>query len=90
MVIKLYGDAALQIMLIVTAMYGWHKWQRISKKNGKEIVFQLDAKGRLTTIVLSAILSLIIAIILAKFTNDSLPYCDGIITGFSITGQALL
>lgn len=86
---KLYGDAALQCMFIVIAIYGWYQWLFGSQKHQPIQVSTLTFKGIMRCISFWLICYLVLAELLWRFTDTDVPRIDAVLTAGSILGQYL-
>lgn len=86
---KLYGDAALQILFIALAFWGWWQWRRateITPLLPRSLTKPQAAWG----FVLWLIVWLLIAWILMRFTDSDAAIADAFITASSIAATLLL
>lgn len=88
---KLYGDAALQILFIAIAAWGWWQWLRGRGDDGSPLrVRALATPGRLQGVVAIAVLWLAIGMLLKHATDTDVPWWDAFPTAASIVGSVLL
>ena len=74
---RLYADGFLQIIFIVLSIWAWINWDKSPK--GLPILTRRITRRELTWgFMISAMASVLIGYILKTFTNDSLPFSDGI------------
>jgi nicotinamide mononucleotide transporter len=73
---RLYGEAALQLVFIVVAFWGWWQWLRGTGVDGRPL-----AVHRLTPLL---------ALALDHGTDSDVPWLDALPTVGSLTGQFLL
>lgn len=88
---RLYGDAALQIVFAVLALWGWWQWLRGRGDNGAPLrVHTLPAQGR--GLLLGAVLVgwPLLGLYLDRYTDTDVPYWDAFPTVASLAGQYLL
>lgn len=87
---KLYADAILQIVYLVISIFGWWNWVfggegrtelPVSRTNAREL-FVLSASTAASTILLAALLR--------RFTDSTVPFLDGVTTALSLTAQYML
>lgn len=80
---KFYFDFGINGYYVVMSVYGWLAW---SKKNGieDEKINRINTKKLLLYIFSGAIITVILASLVTKFTDASLPYFDAFTTVFSI------
>jgi nicotinamide mononucleotide transporter len=86
---RLYGDALLQVLFVVLAMWGWSVWLR-GIKGAALPVKRMPARQRFTLAWMGALLWLTIGSVLLNFTNTDVPWWDAFPTAFSLVGQYLL
>jgi nicotinamide mononucleotide transporter len=88
---KLYGDASLQIVFALVALWGWWQWLRGVEDNGATLqVRHLDARGRLLALLAVAVAWPAIGTFLARQTDTDVPWWDAFPTAASLVGQWLL
>jgi nicotinamide mononucleotide transporter len=86
---KLYGDAALQLYFLGTAVYGWYYWLKRKEEHKKPIV-SLNNKKIVSVILSVMILSFLLGLFLDHFTDTNVPYADGFCTATSFVAQFLM
>lgn len=86
---KLYGDAALQLYFLFTAIYGWYYWTKRKEEHQKPIV-SLSLKGIGAIVIVIAILSALMGYFLDNYTDTNVPYADGFCTAVSFVAQFLM
>ena len=86
---RLYGDAALQIYFLGTAIYGWYYWLK-RKEQHQEPVVSLRPGGYVAVVVSVLLLSGLLGIFLDHYTNSDVPYIDGACTAVSFIAQFLM
>jgi len=86
---KLYGDATLQVYFLSTAIYGWYYWNKRNKQDDKAIT-AFNNTQMLMTIAVIIILSVILGLLLDKYTDTDVPYIDAFCTASSLIAQFLL
>lgn len=88
---KLYGDASLQILFVVVALWGWWQWLRGTAADGAALqVRALDAKARWRLLIALAIAWPATGLFLKTFTDTDVPWWDAFPTAASVIGQWLL
>ena len=86
-----YGDAALQVLFVVLAGWGWAKWLRGRRSDGSPLVVtRLGGRGQLTAIAAWALLWPATGFFLLRFTDTDVPWWDAFPTAGSLVGQYLL
>ncbi len=86
---SLYGDFSLQFYFLFTAFYGWYFWLKKKKEDDKPVV-SINFKEWLLAILAVVILSFILGMLLARYTNTNVPYEDGFCTAMSLVAQIML
>ena len=87
---RLYSDMLLQIFFFVVQLYGWWQWVRAKQAAGEVQVDLLGNRDRAICIAVTAVMSLALGFLMARYTNAASPYIDASIAGMSITAQLLL
>ena len=88
---RLYGDAMLQIVFVVVALWGWFQWLRGARADGSALhVARLTRKGLVAAVVTSAVLWPATGLFLKTFTDTDVPWWDAFPTALSLVGQFLL
>ena len=87
---QLYADAGLQAIYFVLQFYGWYQWLhggahhdrlRVSRVTPRVLALSLGT-GALGTVALGSLL--------ARYTDQALPYWDSGIAAFSLVAQWML
>jgi len=94
---KIYAQSAIYGYYVLISVYGFFKWHNNDQKNTKYKVKEIKFDGPqdrfqfhpakitiMTLINVSILLSVIIALILIRFTGAIIPYKDAFVAGFSI------
>jgi len=88
---RLYGDAGLQVLFIVVALWGWWQWQRGHQADGSALrVRYLSTRGQLVALAVFGLLWPATGLFLARATNTDVPWWDAFPTAGSVVGQWLL
>jgi nicotinamide mononucleotide transporter len=88
---KLYGEASLQFIFVVLALWGWWQWLKGRGEGDKPLqVRMLSARGRWTAVALTLLGWPLVGALLHRLTDSDVPYLDALPTVASLTGQALL
>ena len=86
---RLYGDALLQVLFVVLALWGWSVWLR--GMEGEPLpVKRMSARQRFTLAWMGCLLWLSTGAVLLNFTDTDVPWWDAFPTAFSLVGQYLL
>lgn len=88
---RIYGDASLQIVFAVVALWGWFQWLRGYRADGSTLhVSRLSPRGVALALLACAVAWPLVALFLIRFTDTDVPWWDGFATGLSLVGQFLL
>ena len=88
---RLYGDAGLQIVFVLLALWGWLQWLRGRGGDGGALqVSRLTRRSKLGAVLACAMLWPAIACLLRHFTDTDVPWWDAFPTAVSLVGQYLL
>ncbi|MEO3714050.1 MULTISPECIES: nicotinamide riboside transporter PnuC [Roseateles] len=88
---KLYGEASLQLVFAVLALWGWLQWLRGRTKDGEALfVRRLEQRHLLQALGLTLLAWPLLGLYLARYTDSPLPYWDAFPTVASLLGQYLL
>ena len=88
---RLYGEAALQLLFIVVAGWGWWQWLRGTAADGSALkVRTLTTRGRWLMLGVFAIAWPVVGLFLKRHTNTDVPWWDAFPTAGSLIGQWLL
>jgi len=85
----LFGDAALQVYFLGTAIYGWYFWRKNKQQDQKPVV-SLSQREYILVGAAITILSGLLGLFLDYFTPTDVPYIDGTCTAISFVAQILL
>lgn len=88
---RLYGDAALQLLFIAVAFWGWWQWLRGRQADGRLLsVRHLGWRGRVAALAAFALLWAAIGLLLKQATDTDVPWWDAFSTAGSVVAQVLL
>lgn len=88
---KLYGEASLQLLFAVLALWGWWQWLRGTSDDGRALrVRRLSPRGLLAATLATLFAWPLLGLFLAHQTDSQVPYLDAFPTVASLTGQWLL
>jgi len=86
---RLYGEALLQVLFVVLALWGWSVWLR--GVDGAPLpITRMPVHQRLKLAVSGTVLWLVTGSVLLNFTDTDAPWWDAFPTAFSLVGQYLL
>ncbi len=86
---RLYGDALLQVLFVVIALWGWSVWLR-GVEGAPLPVTRMPIQQRLALTWIGALLWLATGSVLLNFTDTDVPWWDAFPTAISLIGQYLL
>lgn len=92
---RLYGEATLQLVFVVLALWGWASWLRgqpsVRGDAGASAgVGVLSRSGRVATVLVWLALWPVLAWLLGRYTDSDVPWWDALPTAGSLVGQWLL
>jgi nicotinamide mononucleotide transporter len=88
---RLYGEAALQIVFVAVAFWGWWEWLRGTGADGTPLrVHRLGARWRVVAVAATLAAWPLLGWLLDRHTDSDVPYLDALPTVGSLTGQFLL
>ncbi len=88
---RLYGEAGLQGVFIVLALWGWWQWLRGTAAGGTPlVVHSLTRRQRLGAVAATLAGWVGLGLLLDHATDSPVPWFDALPTAASITGQVLL
>jgi nicotinamide mononucleotide transporter len=88
---KLYGEASLQIVFVLLAVWGWWQWLRGRGAAGHALqVRGLTPRQRLLALACTLAAWPLLGALMHRATDSDVPYLDALPTVASVTGQILL
>jgi nicotinamide mononucleotide transporter len=88
---RLYGEAALQLLFIVVAFWGW--WQWLRGRGGDGAALRVHRMGRAQVLWVGGLTLAawpLLGALLQHHTDSDVPYLDALPTAGSVAGQFLL
>lgn len=85
-----YADMAINIYYLVASLYGWLMWRRKGDGCEELPITRTPARYILPLAAAAAAAFGIIAVILVRFTDSTVPYGDSFTTALSIIGLWML
>lgn len=86
---RLFADMTLQVFFIVVSVAGWYLWLHGGERHGLLRVRRIAPAQLGLTLVVSAVLSVIWAVVLVR-VNDAAPLLDAATAIFSVAAQYLM
>jgi nicotinamide mononucleotide transporter len=87
---KLYADALLQIVYVIISIYGWWNWLRGGAGHSKLPITKTRTHTLVLLVVATTLSTIVMALILRRFTDSQVPFGDGVTTALSLTAQYML
>ncbi len=89
----LYADMAMDIYYMLAAVYGWWVWRygAARRKEGREIpIVKTPGRMYLPLVVICGAVYALLAWVLIRFTDSTVPYVDAFTTALSVIGTWML
>lgn len=87
---KFYADMGIYIYYFFASIYGWYIWTRSTKKTEQVIITHTPTMYLGKMVGLFALIFIVIAFILVRFTDSPVPYGDSFTTTLSIIAMWML
>jgi nicotinamide mononucleotide transporter len=88
---RLYGEAGLQVVFAVVALWGWSQWLRGRGRDGAPLrVHRLGRRGWALALAATALAWPALAWALRQWTDSDVPWWDAFPTALSLVAQVLL
>ena len=88
---RLYGEAGLQILFVVVALWGWWQWRRGTQADGDTLhVRELSVRARAWLLLALGVAWPASGWFLTRYTDSDVPWWDAFPTAGSLVGQWLL
>jgi len=88
---KFYADMSLQFYYLGVSIYGWINWKYGTHQSGKELPATKTPQHLILRLSLASVLIyLVYYIILAKFTDSTIPIADSMVGMLSVIGTWML
>jgi nicotinamide mononucleotide transporter len=88
---RLYGEACLQIVFVIVAVWGWWQWLRGTSADGQALrVRRLSPRAALAALAALALCWPALSLFLGRYTDTDVPWWDALPTAASLLGQWLL
>ena len=89
-VVRLYADAGLQVIYLALQFYGWYEWLHGGADHDRLTVSRASPRTLVVSLVAGALGTLALGTVLARYTDQALPYWDSGIAAFSLVAQWML
>jgi nicotinamide mononucleotide transporter len=86
---RLYAESGLQVVWLVLMMYGWYAWLYGGDHRTALRVSKTPATAWPAIVFAGVMMSLLIAFLQHRYTNNPAPLADSSIAAFSIVAQAM-
>ncbi|MFE0630841.1 nicotinamide riboside transporter PnuC [Streptomyces sp. NPDC058864] len=80
----LYADAALQVVYVVLAVYGWWSWAARGSAAGRLEVSGTDRRTWAVLAPATAVATVLLAVLLDRATDSTVPFWDALTTALSL------
>ena len=88
---KFYADMSLQFYYMVISVYGWFNWKNGKPGHGSELPASKTSKRMIIQLTIASIIIYVIYyVILAKFTDSTIPKADSLVGMLSVVGTWML
>jgi nicotinamide mononucleotide transporter len=88
---KFYADMSLQFYYVVVSIYGWINWKQGKPETGEDLPTTQMSKRLFVNLVLATtLIYLIYYLVLAKFTDSTIPKADSLVGALSVVGTWML
>ena len=88
----LYADMGINIYYLIAAIYGWAMWRYGGKRtNQSELpITHMPVRNAMKALAVFLVSLVVIAWILIRYTDSTVPWCDSFTTALSIIGMWML
>jgi nicotinamide mononucleotide transporter len=87
---RLYADMGLQAIYITLGFYGWYEWLHGGEARTERKVSNAPMKLQAIAYAIGGAFAIVLAFILRRTTNASLPFVDSTLTSYSLVAQWML
>jgi len=88
---KFYADMSLQFYYLAVSVYGWINWKYGTHQSGKELPATKTSRRMILQLGMASILIYVVYyIVLAKFTDSTIPKADSLVGMLSVIGTWML
>lgn len=87
----LYAETGINAYYFVMSIYGWWNWKNTKDIGASQIpISRSSFKGHILNIFTFILATILIYLLLIKFTDSTVPMLDATTTGLAITGMYLM
>lgn len=88
---KFYADMSLQFYYLVISVYGWFSWKHGKPETGQELPVSKTSNRLMFHLgIASVIIYVVYYLVLAKFTDSTIPKADSLVGMLSVIGTWML
>ncbi len=94
---QLYGEASLQVMFVLTALWGWYQWRKGTQSVNPDVqttsplkISQLNSIELKQAAAATLLAWPVMAYFLNRYTDSDVAIWDALVTTLSLLGQYLL
>jgi len=88
---KFYADMSLQFYYVVISIYGWVNWKHWKPETGEELpATQMSKRLLLQLCIATTLIYLVYYLVLARFTDSTIPKADSLVGALSVVGTWML
>ena len=88
---KFYADMSLQFYYLIISVYGWFSWKKGNPDSGQDLPAGKTSKRLILHLCLASIIIYsVYYIVLAKFTDSTIPKADSLVGMLSVVGTWML
>lgn len=87
---KIYADMVLQFYYVAISCYGWWCWYKGTEAGNRLNVSKTSRSDWFKLIVIAIVMFLVIAAVLALYTDSQVPIWDGLTTSLSIVATWMM
>ena len=88
---KFYADMSLQFYYVVISIYGWANWKHGKPETGEELpATRMSKRLLLQLCIATTLIYLVYYLVLARFTDSTIPKADSLVGALSVVGTWML
>jgi nicotinamide mononucleotide transporter len=88
--LKLYADMGLQVIYAVLSVYGWYEWLHGGENRQELHVSVTNGQLWIFLALIGAVASVVLGLVLKRFTDATLPYLDATLSSTSLVAQWMM